>query len=997
MKTRRLLLSLGLALIICLGTIFAQAEPAQQVDSVQLPSVGDRIGGFVVRSLTPTPVLGATNILFEHEKNGAQLVYLASDDPNVSFDITFRTPALDDTGKAHVFEHITVCGSQKYPNANLFFPFMNQTYNTFVNAYTYPNMTSYPLSSMSEDQLMTMMDYYLSGVFFPLLYSEPRMASREAWRYELSNPEDPITIAGTVYSEMQGALTTELMAADYNTRTMFEGSPIAHQYGGLPEQIRTLTAEDLIAFHDTYYHPSNALIVLYGNLDYRKFITYIDSEYISHYDRQEIPILSGRVVPYTQTAYATHEVPVEMGAQTQDATIIHYSFVDNDLSLEESLTLNILSKVLASDASAIMKLMRERLPDLSLRCSTETGSIAPMITFTATGANESDRDTVVQAIDEGLATILAEGIAPNDLEAIRSAAKLDLMLTIEDPILGTTAGQIIACYWADFGSTDYYNLHQAMLDSVTVDDLMGMLKKVLVDNPYRGVTVTKPAAGLAEENAAKLADELAQKKAAMSDAEIQALIDQTAATLAWSTAPIDPDLLGQIANMRVQDLPENLPEYDIQDQVKDGVRYLSTTADVSDVASASILLDVSAIPVDKLQDVNTYLWLVGSIGTDKYTKEELEPLITRYLSTYACEMSAKSSLLPDVSDRYLCGFSVTGLTENAQKGFELAEEILCHSDLGQIADIRSTLSQHLYSIRASMEDPLDAQIERCRATFYDAYAFNSYLSGIRMYPHLQELVALSHSDPAQLTARLESARALLLNRSNATVICAGSAGAVAAYQAAATALLDRLPALEGQPVDYASLRLDACNEALVNNSTVHFNLVWAPATDYSGKDVPIGALVNDRFLLPRLRNAMGAYGAYSQFSAKDYLLYTYRDPNLAATYAVFEQLPEYLRTMELKQADVDSYIVGSYYRLQGRGGKLSQALAALDDRMMGVDRETRLGYLKDAKATTVEDVRAAADDIERLVQDGVRSSSGAQSVIDVQKDLFERIVKLDAQ
>ena len=129
----------------------AVETPAEPTEENALPKVGDTLSGFTVKELIPMDVLGATGVLFTHEKSGATLLYLASEDTNRSFDITFRTPALDDKGKPHVFEHITICGSQKYPDANLFFPFTNQTYNTYANAFTYHGMTSYPVASLSEE------------------------------------------------------------------------------------------------------------------------------------------------------------------------------------------------------------------------------------------------------------------------------------------------------------------------------------------------------------------------------------------------------------------------------------------------------------------------------------------------------------------------------------------------------------------------------------------------------------------------------------------------------------------------------------------------------------------------------------------------------------------------------------------------------------------------------------------------------------------------------
>ena len=89
----------SLALLLLALTLLLSGSALAESDTRSLPAAGDRIGGFVVQSVTPYDVLGATGVLFEHEKNGAKLLYLAAEDTNASFDITFRTPALDETGK----------------------------------------------------------------------------------------------------------------------------------------------------------------------------------------------------------------------------------------------------------------------------------------------------------------------------------------------------------------------------------------------------------------------------------------------------------------------------------------------------------------------------------------------------------------------------------------------------------------------------------------------------------------------------------------------------------------------------------------------------------------------------------------------------------------------------------------------------------------------------------------------------------------------------------
>ena len=50
--------------------------------------------------------------LFEHVKTGAKMFFIRSKDIERSFEIAFRTPAVDDTGVNHILEHISISGSK---------------------------------------------------------------------------------------------------------------------------------------------------------------------------------------------------------------------------------------------------------------------------------------------------------------------------------------------------------------------------------------------------------------------------------------------------------------------------------------------------------------------------------------------------------------------------------------------------------------------------------------------------------------------------------------------------------------------------------------------------------------------------------------------------------------------------------------------------------------------------------------------------------------------
>lgn len=155
-------------------------------------------------------------------------------------------------------EHTTLCGSEKYPVHDPFMKMRKRSLQTcvrcvpltgsYMNAWTFDDHTTYPVSSTIPRDLANLMDVYCDATFFPLL----RLADfkQEGWRLE--NNE----IKGVVYNEMkgyQGDPTRSIFSAvssAYLANTNYH-----YVSGGVPSAIPSLRYEDLIAFHTTHYHP----------------------------------------------------------------------------------------------------------------------------------------------------------------------------------------------------------------------------------------------------------------------------------------------------------------------------------------------------------------------------------------------------------------------------------------------------------------------------------------------------------------------------------------------------------------------------------------------------------------------------------------------------------------------------------------------------------------------------------------------------------------------
>ena len=538
--------------LILAATLLLSLMPAASAQDLPKPS--QSISGFTVTAVGTERLIDTPTVLFTHEKTGGQVLYYATDATERAFDISFKTPALDNSGLPHVFEHICISGSQKYPHANLFFPLANQTYSTFVNAMTSNNMTTYPLASLSEEQLYLMTDYYLSGVFQPLLYTEPRLVQREAWRYELTDSDAPLRLSGTVYNEMKGALALDTMSHYNLLDALFPNSLVSNISGGDPDHIPEMTQESLLKFHQEYYHPSNALVVLYGDLDYAAFLALIDS-YFSSFDKKQINVPTGEIAPLQAPVTKTYAYPVEAGSASQDAAVLSYAFVPQLDSTRDLIGMILLSDVLSHSASPLAQAFQMAFPGAVLSISANITVPQPYLSFDASGMNASDLDAFRQLVDAALNRVVAAGLDSEMVEAVLAAERFSQLTIPEQSNLGVNLAVQQSSVWATTGSLNYFNDYLDTMDYLKTDAADHYFEKLiqyqLLTTQHRAAVATVPTPGLAEQKEQELEARLAAVKTAMSAEELQAILAQTVEIPAWGQEEPPVELIQRLQAVTV--------------------------------------------------------------------------------------------------------------------------------------------------------------------------------------------------------------------------------------------------------------------------------------------------------------------------------------------------------------------------------------------------------------------------------------------------------------
>jgi Zn-dependent M16 (insulinase) family peptidase len=69
---------------------------------------------------------------------------------------------------------------------------------------------------------------------------------------------------------------------------IFEKACYHHNSGGEPSDIPLLKYDNLKKFHEDHYHPSNSMIMTYGDLDFTNHCEYIDRNVLTHFEQKDL-------------------------------------------------------------------------------------------------------------------------------------------------------------------------------------------------------------------------------------------------------------------------------------------------------------------------------------------------------------------------------------------------------------------------------------------------------------------------------------------------------------------------------------------------------------------------------------------------------------------------------------------------------------------------------------------------------------------------------------
>lgn len=929
--------------------------------------------------------------LYEHEKTKAKLVYVKADDDNKTFGIGFRTPPNDSKGKAHIMEHSVLNGSKKFRTKDPFMDMASSSLQTFLNAMTYPDKTVFPVSSENDKDFRNLVDVYLDSVFNPCVVEKKEILDQEGWHYNLEG--DKISgISGVVYNEMQGALTnSESKIANDINALLFKDSPYEYISGGDPKDIPDLTYEEFIDFYKNHYHPSNAVIYLYGNLDIDYFMGFIDEEYLSKYDYKDVDFSINVKENYykdvVEGAYPVSKVQ-------EDSDYLTYAFLATSaLDIKDYLTLNILTNTLFNmDSSKIRGEVVEKLNPEYFYGRVGYG-VRSSIIIQAQRTSASKIDDFVNIIEDGLKDA-SEKISE---QSLKSAFKTFDFSQRES--LNSTSRGLNYFFMMNFDGDllDVFRIVDVL------DELRGLIgtsyyedfiKENFLDNKTKLVHVARPSEEILPREVAAFNERLELANENMSQEDLETIKSDLDKLDAYQNRVNTEEEKATIPRLDIKDVPTTttpIPRKVIGDDFEFVLHDLPT----SGLIYVSAYFNVDHLDLDDLRYLAILSELLGSIDTENISYRDIDDILWQYLAS----LNFNINILKLDKDKFERDFKVSFTTsrEDFDKAMGLVKDFAANSIFTNKERIAELLRMAKSIFESGMYDQGHVlAINRAKSHIDRLNYIKEEVSGISYYLFVKNVLKDMEADFESFRARLEEVYTNIFTKKVSINITASGDDLDFAKDKLSESL-DKLGDIRSKVE--ISYEPRAIKEAVLTDAPVNYcsqtTLLRDDLREFTGSLALASSIVSNPYLYELIRAKGGAYGAGMSITRTLILqAYSYRDPNINLTLENFKKIANITEELEIDQRDFENQQIstmGSFLRpISPKQKGEADFIAYKNKSYKGISE-----ILGEIKATSLKDIKALAPYFRKALEVENYTIFGNRDQILKEKDKFDKIIDIN--
>lgn len=968
-----------------------------------LSKVGDQYNGFVVKKLLKLEEINCTLRELVHEPSGAFVMHLENDDPENLFCLAFETIPYNSNGVAHVLEHTVLCGSKKFPIKDPFFAMTRRSLNTFMNALTGSDTTCYPAASQVKKDFYNLLDVYLDAVFHPELKQESFL--QESHRLEFTepqNPKTPLHWKGIVYNEMKGALASADTRVWHETMAkLVPDLTYSYVSGGDPKIIPSLTYEQLVSFHEVYYHPSRCLFFFYGNFPLKQHLDFILEKELKHVTKKP-PLPPMPLQPrFSEPIYHEAMYPITETEDLNKKTFIVFAWLTAAASNQDDiLALTLLDTILMeTDASPLKLQLLQSGLCLAADASIDTEMSEVPYLIICRGCQKQDAERLETLLMKSLEKIIEEGIPEHLVEA--AIHQIEFSRT---EITGDHAPYGLTLFMRSALSRQHgadpenalliHSLFGKLLERTRNPHyLPGILKKYLLCNKHFVRIVMQPDPNLAAKEIEEEQKRLEAIQRKLQPEEIQAILKQTE-TLSRYQKETEGQNIECLPKVSLNDVPLLARELSLAQKN----RVFHHDCFTNQIVYADLIFDLAHLAEEDLpyaQLLSSILPELG-IGSRSYA-ENLE-----YLQANVGGLSTQLSLHVQATDAHQMrpSFTIRGkaLYRKADKLLTIMKEMATSVRL----DEEKRIEELVLQIHTGLQNRLNRNALRYASQlalsgFSPATKIHNIWHGLPYIKTIQEIAENISSRMPQLIQSLHAVKDKILSFSNPQLVITCDAKMHSHLEKENYFGLLNLPVsfVNGWTGKYAVAPVSS--QGRIITSPVAFTCEAFQTVTYIHPHAPALALathlLDNKILHPKIREQGGAYGCGATFipTTGHFTFHSYRDPHIANTLKIFVESVETIAAGKFEERDLEEAKLGMIQQLDSPIPPGSRGAAAYTWQRENKSYAMRQKYRDALLALTPKEVQhVTAQELLPKVGHGVVVSFAGKELLDKENEILNQ-------
>ncbi|WP_311370474.1 insulinase family protein [Anaerococcus hydrogenalis] len=938
--------------------------------------------------------LGLDVFLYEHKKSGARINYIKADDKNKTFAIAFKTPPESSKGISHILEHSVLNGSKKYRTKEPFMDMIGSSLQTFLNAMTYPDKTVYPVASENDKDFFNLQDVYLDAVFNPRVLDKEEIFLQEGKSIKIDE-DGNFSVSGVVYNEMKGATTNpDTIIINEINKYLYKNSCYQYVSGGNPYDISKLSYGEFLDYYKRFYHPSNAQIFYYGDMDIEKYLENLDVEYLSNYEKKEI-VADCRVFEnyYKKPIFTKFQ----SNNEDKNKSYLTYSFLTNKRAdIKDQLANAILSIALFnSDSSEISQRIYKEISPESFYARTGYGDISS-IQITAQGTSYENLDKFVEIIEEELEKY-ANHIPKDSLKAAHALFDFSQ----RDQINSASKGiEYILMHNLDneiFESLNLIDYINELGDLIETDYFEKQVRKYFLDNKTKLVLVAKPYKDYFKNIEEKIDQDLEDYKNSLSKDQIDDLKKKEERLKTFQEREDSKEDKATIPTLEISDL--DLEVEKVPRQVEDdNFKFIYHDLDSAGMIYSELFFDVNHMDLENLKYLCLISDFLGSIDTKKYSYQKLDDLIPINMAGLNFTVQNIKNKEGQINNFIKISFKTT--LDRYEKSLGIIKEVMKNTDFSDEKRIKDILKQIKAMFEMNMYDSGHSLALTRSFSHFDKLSYiKDQLNGFGYYEFIKKISKDVEEDFLTFKEKLEDLYKEIFSKN----LLINITGSNEDYKILKTYIKKEFSDLDKIEKDKAKIEFNKSyyKEGILSDANVNYVSMGADLKEFSDKKLNLLALsssiISNPYLHDLIRAKGGAYGAGLMIDKYGNIgTYSYRDPNIEKTVENYKKIPDILENLRLDQNDLKNQKIskmGSYLKPQSIQSKTSLDFLRY---LQGFSYKELHDKLFDIKNASLDDIINLKDAYKDILDKNNLTVFGNREKIRENENYFDKIIDLDS-